>query len=475
MLVSEVAAVRALCQASFYDFIREFWSVNIAEPPVWNWHIPYLAATSQEAAERVFRGEPKKFDYIFNVPPGTTKSTLLSVMFPAWCWIRKPSMRFICGSYTMQLALDLARKSRNIIESDKYRACFPEVVLRQDQNTKGYFTNTQNGMRFSVGVGSSVIGMHAHCLLIDDPLDPTGASSEQELAIANSWCNETLPSRKVNKEISVTMLIMQRLHQNDPAGNWMAKDKGNIRRVVLPAELTPDIQPKHLARYYKDGMLDPVRLSHKVLKEARTDLMEYAYACQFLQTPIPPGGGMFRTEKILLTDRPPAKMSQVVRFWDKAGTAFGGAYTVGVKIGMARDVTTGLPTYYILDVVRGQWDTGEREEVIRRTAANDGRKVFIGIEQEPGSGGLESATATVRRLAGYRVKICKATGEKTVRAEEFSSQVNAGAVVMLRAPWNSAFIEEHKYFPHSTYKDQVDAASGAFLLVAAKRRRAGAL
>jgi phage terminase large subunit-like protein len=46
---------------------------------------------------------------------------------------------------------------------------------------------------------------------------------------------------------------------------------------------------------------------------------------------------------------------------------------------------------------------------------------------------------------------------------------------MLRAPWNSAFIEEHKYFPHSTYKDQVDAASGAFLLVAAKRRRAGAL
>ena len=45
---------------------------------------------------------------------------------------------------------------------------------------------------------------------------------------------------------------------------------------------------------------------------------------------------------------------------------------------------------------------------------------------------------------------------------KYSVQVNAGNVVLLQGGWNEEFIEEHRFFPHGTYKDQVDAAAGAF-------------
>jgi hypothetical protein len=85
-----------------------------------------------------------------------------------------PSARIITGSFSERLALDLSRKSRDVVMSEKYHELFPEIELREDQNTKGYFVNTKGGIRYAVGVGGSVIGMHAHFLIPDDPIDPQG-------------------------------------------------------------------------------------------------------------------------------------------------------------------------------------------------------------------------------------------------------------------------------------------------------------
>jgi predicted phage terminase large subunit-like protein len=475
--VSEVAIVRAICRESFFRFVQEFWSVNIPQPPVWNWHIPYLCNIAQAAAERVMRGEAKLFDYIFNVPPGTTKSTILSVMFPAWVWTRMPEARFICASHTYLLALDLSRKSRDIIQSDKYQACFPEVKMREDQNTKGYFTNTASGMRYSIGVGGSVIGMHAHFLIPDDPIDPLSAISDEELLKSNRWCQETLPSRKVDKDIAIIMMIMQRLHQNDPAGAWLAKAKGNVKHICLPAEITDNVRPVSLRRHYVDGLLDPVRLSRRVLDETRVDLGEYGYACQFLQTPIPPGGGLFQVDKIIRVppNQAPEHYDIEYRYWDKAGTEKGGDYTVGARGGRVYDPLMRRNGFWITAIHRGQWDSGTREREIMRIAAIDGRAVRIAVEQEPGSGGKESAEATASRLAGYRVKLVSNSGDKTQRADEFSSQVNSGNVYVVDGPWVDAFLEELKFFPYGTYDDQVDATSGLFSMLAAPRRVVGAI
>jgi predicted phage terminase large subunit-like protein len=119
---------------------------------------------------------------------------------------------------------------------------------------------------------------------------------------------------------------------------------------------------------------------------------------------------------------------------------------------------------------RGQWETNVREQIIRTTAEADGPDVFIYVEQEPGSGGKESAEATIRNLSGFSVHADRPTGDKTFRADPFSVQVNNGNVQLMRGEWNRDLIEELRYFPFSKYKDIVDACSLAFIKLTQKKR-----
>jgi predicted phage terminase large subunit-like protein len=122
--------------------------------------------------------------------------------------------------------------------------------------------------------------------------------------------------------------------------------------------------------------------------------------------------------------------------------------------------------FVIGDVTRGRWSALERERIIKQTAEADratyGWRVKIYVEQEPGSAGKESAEATVRMLAGHNVKADRVTGSKEDRAGPYAAQVQAGNIALARGAWNRDFLDEHESFPAGKFKDQVDAASGAF-------------
>lgn len=151
-----------------------------------------------------------------------------------------------------------------------------------------------------------------------------------------------------------------------------------------------------------------------------------------------------------------------VRYWDKAGTEGGGAFSVGCR--MARTVDE---EYYVEHIARGQWSSGDRNRVMHQMALQDGPHTQVWVEQEPGSGGKESAEASVRLLARYDVHIERVTGDKVSRARPLSAQAQARNVRVLQAPWTEAFLAELHRFPEGAYKDQVDAASGAYNKLAA--------
>jgi len=208
------------------------------------------------------------------------------------------------------------------------------------------------------------------------------------------------------------------------------------------------------------------------LRDLRDDLGQYGYAGQIGQFPVPPSGGMFKVDNFIHVESMPAynTIFQTCRYWDKAATEVKVGkkakipFTVGVKIAKLHS-----GKYIILDCKRGRWSTEQRENIIRTTAEADGPYVKVYHEQEPGSGGKDSAKATTRNLAGFNVEADRPQGDKTYRADPYSVQVNDGNVILLKGDWNSEFIEEHRYFPHSTYKDQVDATSGGFAKLAAKK------
>jgi len=188
---------------------------------------------------------------------------------------------------------------------------------------------------------------------------------------------------------------------------------------------------------------------------------------------------MFKVDKISIIDTiPDAPGARSVFYWDKAGTAGKGAYTAGVWL---IEVPQGLGSvkYVIRKVVRGQWSADEREEVIKREAMQAGELLpgtTVVVEQEPGSGGKESAEATLNNLAGVKgikARADRPSGDKVLRADPFSVQVNMGKVGILNGPWVRDFLEELRFFPYSHRKDQVDAAAGAFNWLVRKRGRAG--
>lgn len=476
--VSDLEAT--VCRDDFASFVKRFWQeVPGAGTLKWNWHMEVLCEELQTAAERVFAKLPKKHDLVINVPPGTSKSTICSIMFPAWTWTRKADSRHICTSYSHILALDLSRKCRDIVQSDKYRALFGSIELREDQNAKGYFLNKHGGFRYAVGTGGTVTGYHADFIIVDDPINPKEARSDPERIGANNFVSETLSQRKTDKAISLTILIMQRLHQDDTTALLLKRSALGVpvRHINLPAKITDanknDVKPNKLrARYHKSGLLDPIRLNEEVLAQALIDLGEYGHAGQMLQRPVPMGGGQFKTDMIRYGSHEPLRFFRsLCRAWDKAATEDAGAWTAGALLGIDSQ-----GKYWVLDIVRGQWNTGARESTIRSTAERDGYEVDIVIEQEPGSGGKDSAAYTIANLIGYKVHVVKPTGSKEERATPFSVAMNNGLIHMphgVDAPWLVKYLNEVGVFPQVHYKDQVDASSHAFNFLARPKNELG--
>ena len=175
-----------------------------------------------------------------------------------------------------------------------------------------------------------------------------------------------------------------------------------------------------------------------------------------------PEGAMFRRRWFSVVEAGPAQVSRRIRYWDKAATDEGsGARTAGVRIAKSSE---GL--YYVESVVAGRWSALKRELVIKQTAEADGSATTIYLEQEPGSGGKESAEASVRNLAGFAAHLDRVTGSKIERAQPLAAQAEAGNVRIVRGPWNQSYLEELCAFPLGVLKDQVDASSGAFNMLA---------
>jgi predicted phage terminase large subunit-like protein len=472
--------MRNLLKFSLHNFIRYFWDTYSQEPFVDNWHIEKICEELEKIARRVGKRLPKENDVVINVPPGTTKTAMVSIFFPVWCWVNWYWMKFITTSHSKDLSLESAEYSRDIIWSEKFKAMFPEITIKQDKSKKSNFRVVFleyipsqpaprvkiGGGRVSTSVGSKIIGFHAHIIIPDDIIDPKGTTSIVAIKEANDYIDHTISTRSVNKRVTTMIMIMQRLHQNDPTAHMLKKIKEgkNIKHICLPGQLRDSkdkarVRPLEFLSYYENGLLDANRLDESSLKSLKIDLGTYGFEGQIEQDPVPAKGGMFHVDKILVIDQFPSpnQILEDVRYWDKAATDGGGCFTAGTRMIKRKD-----GKILIADVRRGQWDSGNRERIIRKTAEADGIDTKVYHEQEPGSSGKDSALATNRNLEGFFAEGDRPTGSKVTRADLFSVPVNDGDVLMMRGDWNEPFIDELRHFPFSTFKDQVDSASGAY-------------
>lgn len=250
---------------------------------------------------------------------------------------------------------------------------------------------------------------------------------------------------------------MVRWHDDDLLGRALKKIPDlKVRRYPAIAEADEPHRKKGDALFPEFKPLD------FLLQQKRT-LTQASWESLYQQRPIIVGGGelpIVKLRVVVLFDR--SKIIHSVRYWDKAGTDDNedAAYTADVLMHKLID-----GTYLIEQIARGHWRALDREQRIYAAAVadrNDCRSYEVIIEQEPGSGGQESAEATIRNLAGFRVLADKVTGSKVSRAQPFAAQVQGGNVWLVAGTWVQPFHDECETWPHGRHMDQVDAAAGAF-------------
>lgn len=453
---------RILAYKYLHSFIRQAWRVVDPSPFQDGWHIETIC----EYLEAIHSGQIRKL--IINMPPRHMKSLACSVFFPAWKWLHDPGTRFLSSSYAHSLSIRDSVKCRRLIQSPFYKGLMnhyhKEFLMTGDVNNKIRFENNFGGVRLASSVEGALTGEGGDIIIVDDPHNVVEGESAVKRKAVLDWWDQAMSTRLNNPKTGAYIIIMQRVHENDLTGHILSKEN-DFEHLKLPARYEGKkrisvILPNEDLREEIDEPLWPEVYGDKELKNLEESLGSYGSAGQLQQRPAPREGGMFKVTHLLqnlINDVPPSLISRSVRYWDKAGTAGAGCFSAGVLLHELKD-----GTIVVGDVVKGQWSALQREERIKATANLDGRRVKIWIEQEPGSGGKESAESTIRALAGYVVKADRVTGDKVSRAEPFAAQVEAGNVFVLKREWTEEYIEELELFPNSKYKDMTDASAGAF-------------
>lgn len=379
------------------------------------------------------------------LPPRHGKSEMVTIRYPIWRMERDPELKVIIGAYNQILANRFNRQAR--------RLAVGRLNIASDRAAVNEWETAEGGGIRAVGVGSGVTGHGGDLIIIDDPVKSREeASSEAYRERVNDWYTNDIYTRL--EPGGAIVIIQTRWHEEDLAGKILASEDGpNWTVISLPADAEED---DPLGRDIGDALC-PDRFPTPVLRAIQR-VMGRDYVALYSQRPQPREGDMFKRHWFEIVPVAAAG-GRRIRFWDKAATQDGGNYSVGVLMSEFGGI------YYVEDVVRGQWSSFNRETVTRQTAVLDNQKwpqVVTWLEEEGGSGGKDSAAASVKNLAGFRVKTERPTGDKETRAEPFADQAEAGNVKMVKGDWNEDYLNELCSFPNGKFNDQVDGSSGAF-------------
>lgn len=265
---------------------------------VYNWHIEYLCNEAEIVARWVIDKKPKEYDLIINIAPGMTKSTIFSRMLPVWIWILDDSRKIATSTISDDTTKEFSTTSRDLIQSEKFKEFFPNIKIRQDKNEKHFYETENGGRRFAFSTFGKKIGKHNDLIIEDDPHTYDELISEVKMKSVIRQ-NQNLMTRVTDRNNTPYILIMQRLGLGDLTDYYLEIQKQGIKikHIVLPAELSDNIQPSKLSEKYVNNLFDSKRLSVDVLEKTKT-LLGFRYDAEFMQNPNPNFDGLMFTEMI---------------------------------------------------------------------------------------------------------------------------------------------------------------------------------
>jgi predicted phage terminase large subunit-like protein len=389
------------------------------------------------------------------MPPGSAKSFYGSILFPAYFFGKYPRGQIIATAHTASLADYFGGQVRKTIVR---HGELLGVRLAKESRAVGAFSLQEGGEYLAAGVRGPITGRRADLILIDDPIKSWAEAERDTLRNAlHDWYSAELAARL--KPGGRIVLIMTRWHDDDLAGRLIRAGDG-WTQLKLPALAAAD-DPLGRA---EGAALWPAWQDEEAIARRRREVGELVFAAIYQQAPRPADSALFNIKTIRTLPEAPVGV-RCIRAWDLAATAAGMGrdpdYTVGLKL-----AETAEKQLVVLDVIRVQASPAQVEERILTTAAADGTHVTVALPQDPGQAGAAQIMTMTRALAGYKLMATPETGSKEARAMPAATQIDAGNLHIVFAPWNDAFLAELAAFPDARKDDQVDALSRAVNMLA---------
>ena len=442
--MNDLAIFKSLCREDFYSFVKKAFDILEGE----NKFIPspYLELICNE----LIRCTKQKRRLVINLPPRSLKSFVVSICFVAYMLGINPKLRILCVSYGKELANELSRKTKVLMESDFYKELFNTRL--GDKNTEDFFETTAGGYRYSTSIGGVLTGIGADIIIIDDPIKAEDALSQIKRDKVNKWYSNTLVTRLNNKKSGSIILVMQRLHVDDLSAYMLANE--DCIHINLPAIATENqefVLPGNRKIVRKIGeTLIPERESIADLEALKKTMSEFYFEAQYQQNPIPEKGNIINFADFKTYSELP-EQGEIWQSWD-----------IALKDGINNDYSVCITAkrvlnlLYILDLWRGKLELNDLINKIHSMhSAFNASHVII-----------EESSVSIHTLQIIRQhgKISPypyaPDSSKEVRANNAAYYIREGRVLIPdKAHWLPDFMNEINAFPFGKHDDQVDSLS----------------
>lgn len=443
----------ALLRHDFPTYIaRCFLHLFPNTPYLPNWHIDFIAMHLTD----IMSGREQRL--IINLPPRGLKSVIVSVALPAFILGHDPTREIVCVSYGQDLADKMAEDYRRIVRSDWYKKLFGPRL--RDRSSLHDLRTPQGGGRLSTSVGGPLTGRGADLLIIDDPIKPGDALSDAARKSVNDWLGNTMASRLNDKLHGAIVLIMQRVHLDDPTGHLL--ERGGWKHLSLSAIAETDehhvirtmLETYEVHRRLGDA-LHPEREPLEVLNALLRDMGSYDFAGQYQQSPVPPGGGIVKREwfRTYEPTELPERFDNIIQSWDTASKQSElSDYSVCTTWGV-RDKQR-----FLLHVLRMRMEYPELKRTVVSHAERFAATIIL-IEDRA------SGTQLVQELKQLHFARVEGVVPKVPKLERMHAQTAAiedgQLLVPASAAWLDAYVHELTSFPFGRHDDQVDSTSQA--------------
>lgn len=440
-------------QCTLASFVRWAWDIiEPSTPLIWNWHLDAIC----EHLQALVDGTLATNNLVISVPPGTGKSRMVSVMLPAWLWIKQPGWKGIFASGNPRVSSRDSMLTRALIGSYAYRNKFGIAWdLSDNQDAKTLFVNSVGGFRMATTSGSRITGDRANGLFIDDPLDAQAAFSKAEREAVTVWYSQAFANRLNDLRTGKRCLIAQRLHTEDLIGYVLGTERNQWEHLMIPMEFEESrtftttigwTDPRE-----KDGeLMFPERYPAEIVAQERARLGISGYAGQMQQRPSAAEGELFLRGCLQLL--PPDELPKCTNVILSLDTAFSekqtADYSVAAVLGQHDKGVT------ILDIVRGRYPYPKLVQITVELATK-WKPSAVCVENKASG---QSLIQSLQAESALPVVLVEPDGDKVSRAHVITPTWEAKRIYApAGAAWLDDFEMELYAFPKAPHDDQTDA------------------